>query len=220
MGGIPMIVRILAIALSLAAAAPASAATIVLNLTGTVSSGFAQSVISGGNKFDFFTIVLSGYTPTLLSVGDEVQATITLDGPLTAPGATIRNGMDFFMGDTTGAAGPTAVSGTTDLSLMGVPVISASSGASSFAFLFNGYTNFTGTAFTFDTIQSNFTITSIDAGSILPDFIGLRTIAVNPYTAAVPEPATWALMIAGFAAIGGALRSRRRRQLTTITATA
>lgn len=30
-------------------------------------------------------------------------------------------------------------------------------------------------------------------------------------TAAVPEPATWALMILGFGAIGGALRSSRRR---------
>jgi choice-of-anchor A domain-containing protein len=29
---------------------------------------------------------------------------------------------------------------------------------------------------------------------------------------AVPEPATWAMMIAGFGAIGGALRARRRRE--------
>lgn len=33
--------------------------------------------------------------------------------------------------------------------------------------------------------------------------------AVNP--GAVPEPTTWALMFLGFAAIGGALRSRGRR---------
>lgn len=33
---------------------------------------------------------------------------------------------------------------------------------------------------------------------------------VNVVTAAVPEPASWALMLGGFGAIGGALRSRRK----------
>ncbi len=33
---------------------------------------------------------------------------------------------------------------------------------------------------------------------------------VNVTTAAVPEPASWALMLGGFGAIGGALRSRRK----------
>jgi hypothetical protein len=33
---------------------------------------------------------------------------------------------------------------------------------------------------------------------------------------AVPEPATWALMILGFGAIGGALRSRKRRETLTV----
>lgn len=34
-------------------------------------------------------------------------------------------------------------------------------------------------------------------------------------TAAVPEPATWGMMIAGFAAVGGALRRRRAGALAT-----
>ena len=37
---------------------------------------------------------------------------------------------------------------------------------------------------------------------------GLRNIAVAGATAAVPEPATWAMMIAGFGMIGGTLRRR------------
>jgi len=39
---------------------------------------------------------------------------------------------------------------------------------------------------------------------------GLEKIAVNG-GAAVPEPGTWAMMIVGFAGVGGALRARRRR---------
>ncbi|MBO9574825.1 MAG: PEPxxWA-CTERM sorting domain-containing protein [Sphingobium sp.] len=34
--------------------------------------------------------------------------------------------------------------------------------------------------------------------------------AITPAAGAVPEPASWALMIAGFGAMGGALRSRRK----------
>jgi hypothetical protein len=40
---------------------------------------------------------------------------------------------------------------------------------------------------------------------------GLGIIPTNP-VAGVPEPATWAQMIAGFALIGGVLRTGRRRQ--------
>ena len=40
--------------------------------------------------------------------------------------------------------------------------------------------------------------------------IGVR-IAGNRLAAGVPEPASWTLMIAGFGAIGGMLRTRRRR---------
>ena len=38
----------------------------------------------------------------------------------------------------------------------------------------------------------------------------LETLSINGGVAAVPEPASWALMLGGFAAIGGALRMRRR----------
>lgn len=38
------------------------------------------------------------------------------------------------------------------------------------------------------------------------------------FSAAVPEPATWGMMILGFGAIGMAMRSSRRRQVGTVTA--
>jgi hypothetical protein len=42
---------------------------------------------------------------------------------------------------------------------------------------------------------------------------GLRVTASDAVVAAVPEPATWAMMLMGFGAIGIAMRFRRRRPL-------
>ncbi|MGL6044521.1 MAG: PEPxxWA-CTERM sorting domain-containing protein, partial [Sandaracinobacteroides sp.] len=36
---------------------------------------------------------------------------------------------------------------------------------------------------------------------------------VSPPVSAVPEPASWALLIAGFGLVGGSLRSRRSKAL-------
>jgi hypothetical protein len=44
------------------------------------------------------------------------------------------------------------------------------------------------------------------------DGFKLTTLTVNSIPAAVPEPATWAMMLVGFGGIGGAMRSRRARQ--------
>lgn len=41
------------------------------------------------------------------------------------------------------------------------------------------------------------------------------TATATPVAAAVPEPTTWALMLLGFAAIGGAIRSQRKAKVTT-----
>lgn len=188
---------------------PASAATFILTLTGTVSSGSSATVPFAGNRFDFFTITLSGFSPLTLAVGDEVQAHITLDTSLSVAAAIVRNGMDFFLQDTSGAAGSTEASGTTDLFLGGSPVVSTSQSSGSFATFFNGYTNFAGTEFSFDEIQSNFTVTSIATGTMTADYAALRTIKVNPLVAIVPEPATWGMMLLGFGVVGSALRRRR-----------
>ena len=40
-----------------------------------------------------------------------------------------------------------------------------------------------------------------------------RVTAVNATTGGVPEPATWAMMLVGFGAVGGVLRSRRKATL-------
>ncbi|MBO9711552.1 MAG: PEP-CTERM sorting domain-containing protein [Sphingomonas sp.] len=42
-------------------------------------------------------------------------------------------------------------------------------------------------------------------------FAGGWSLDITTLSAAVPEPATWAMMILGFGMVGGALRSTRRR---------
>lgn len=43
---------------------------------------------------------------------------------------------------------------------------------------------------------------------------GKAIFAYNTVAGAVPEPSTWALMLIGFGAVGGAMRTRRRQKLT------
>ena len=49
-------------------------------------------------------------------------------------------------------------------------------------------------------------------GFDVPDHVNIDDVSVqNAVGGAVPEPATWAMMIGGFGAIGGTMRYRRRK---------
>lgn len=66
----------------------------------------------------------------------------------------------------------------------------------------------------FSVTRSAFDIASFRIGG--NDTFGVRSVAIEtPMGAvgAVPEPGTWAMMLLGFGAIGGALRRRRKPQL-------
>ena len=43
---------------------------------------------------------------------------------------------------------------------------------------------------------------------------GTYTLTISELTADVPEPASWAMMLGGFGAIGGAMRSRRKTSVS------
>jgi hypothetical protein len=49
------------------------------------------------------------------------------------------------------------------------------------------------------------------------DGFKLTSLSVNTVAAAVPEPATWAMMLVGFGAIGGTMRARRTRPTLNVT---
>lgn len=195
-------------------AAPASAASYVLNLTGNVSSGATATVDSGGFRFNFFTIALANFSPTTFQVGDDVQATITLDQQLTVPTATVRNGVDLILLNTTYPGTTTTTTGTTDLFDMGVPAFAGAGSSSSADQLVNGLVNFGGSSFTFDLAQSNFVVTALGAASLDTDTALFRYITVDELPpAAVPEPAAWAMMVLGFGLIGATARRRPYRRL-------
>lgn len=71
-----------------------------------------------------------------------------------------------------------------------------------------GFTQFVSSADLFSLVGNRpvfnlgtFNLTSIVSGS--------STLRISAATAAVPEPATWGMMVLGFGALGGALRRRR-----------
>lgn len=43
------------------------------------------------------------------------------------------------------------------------------------------------------------------------------TLVISEQVAAVPEPATWALMLLGFGFVGGAMRAKKRQQKVTVS---
>ncbi|WP_293971313.1 PEPxxWA-CTERM sorting domain-containing protein [Sphingomonas sp.] len=49
------------------------------------------------------------------------------------------------------------------------------------------------------------------------DGFKLTSLSINAVPATVPEPATWAMMLVGFGAIGGTMRSRKVRQSLNVT---
>lgn len=202
-----------ALGAALLAAAPASAATYTFDLNGVVSSGSSATVDSGGFRFNFFTIALSDFTPTVFEVGDLIEASVTLDGPLTVPSAGIRNAVDLVFLNTSYPGTTTETSGTTDLFLAGSPVLNGGSISTSSDALFNGFNNFSGTSFTFDSAQSNFSVVALGAPTLATDTAYFRWITVDALPSAVPEPASWAMMILGFGLVGAAMRRRAHANL-------
>lgn len=192
-------------------AGPAHAVTHILNLNGIVSSGSTATVVSGPTQFDFFTIGLSGFTPLTLAVGDEVQATVTLDTPLTMPSAPLGNFVRLFLQDGSFSGTSTSTSGSLDLFNGGSSVGSGGSGASTSSAVVSAFFNFGGSSLTYDTVQTTFTIDSLSAPTLEVDRASLDYVLLSPAPiAAVPEPATWGMMLLGFALIGSTLRRRDR----------
>ena len=65
----------------------------------------------------------------------------------------------------------------------------------------------------FDSFTNDFTITDLVAPANL-QFSTFYYSLVSGSVAAVPEPATWAMMIAGFGLAGAAMRRRRAAKIT------
>jgi len=78
-------------------------------------------------------------------------------------------------------------------------------GSGDFLFGYLGPQLFSGSGTAPTILTGTFALTSADIGRV-----GSGVLTISSATAAVPEPATWGLMLAGFGMVGAGLRSRRR----------
>jgi hypothetical protein len=197
----------------------AQADVFTLNLTTTAAPVFSSSD-SGGISDVRFDATLTGFdanAPVSVEVGDEVIVNLTFTGgPVTLPAASDLSLVSFFLSSSDFPAGNTATNGTTTLLDGGAPVASDSDVATtangvSVLPIFFGPVG----PLTFDSLTSDFIIQKI-AGSTDPGTFGVINLGSIDGESrsfdAVPEPASWALMLMGFGGLGAVLRARRQHR--------
>jgi hypothetical protein len=202
---------------ALAALASGAHATLyTLNLSG--SGGAFSSSDIGGTHTDRYDVGLTGFDPLAalsVEVGDEIVVNFSIaDGPITLPFAQGLSLTSFYLTGDGFPGGDTATHGLTTLFnagnqvMQGGDTVTTTSGGLASNVVFFGPVG----PLTFDTVTSDFFVTTID-GSSDPGTFGvldrgsLAAESRNP--SAVPEPAAWTLMLAGFGGLGAMLRRRR-----------
>ncbi|WP_294533013.1 PEP-CTERM sorting domain-containing protein [uncultured Rhodoblastus sp.] len=198
-------------------AGKAQATNYTLNLSGDPANFTQYSIPAFGYIFDVHYLTLTGLDPDnaiTVSQGDTIDSTVTLTSAYTIPQSVVRTDILQYL---TGSAFPldgTGVDGTFIFYLGGTAVntfsysSSTSGQLASFAAVFppnNG-------AFTFDSFTNDFTINTLPNPATLDGSAFAYALVSN----AVPEPSTWAMMLAGFAGLG--FVGYRRNKAATLAA--
>jgi PEP-CTERM motif len=161
-------------------------ASVVVALGATSTANAAAIIVGGG-----WTTVGFGAAGSALSIGGDNVFTFTLPTP-----GKLRITDAFLIGDVfrltiNGVVlGPTSAPGT-----------GANVGGNYDAAFASGYYS----AGEYDLLAGNFSVTG--QATVSPFGGGDGALRVD--LAAIPEPATWAMMIMGFGLVGGTLRSRK-----------
>jgi hypothetical protein len=192
-------------------AVPASALTIDISLTGTVSDGAYSSFDSGGIHYDQWALSLSGLSPVNVSIGDEIKATITLDQSFTIPPSVSLTTFLFALTGPSFPTGDTGTTGATSFYNSGFLVTSGFAGTSTSGQLANSviFSPPDNGAITFDSVIADFTITELGDLATLETALMSYTL-FSPSAEPVPEPSTVILLGAGV--IGFALIRRKARK--------
>lgn len=199
-------------------AAPATAATYTVDLTGVIANTIVNNFTFAGIAFQSGGLELTGFTPFTVEQGDDIVFTIALDGSFVVPKSFATPGYGQFFGvnfnnSSTQPVEPVNTTGTILFSGLtgdfGNPALAGCGNCIGliagrpFGEAF-GLTGASGTGL-IDTLAAPFEITSISI-----------SYQINPSAFnAVPEPATWAMMIGGFFLSGGLVRARRPRARVT-----
>jgi hypothetical protein len=183
------------------AAGGAQAANHVLNLSGSAFDVVTNAFTFGGIDYETGYLELNGFTPFILADGDTVEVNVDIaDGMFVVPSRDVMFfGLNFA--DISGGAQPTTSSANGFMSFDGGPTDAV--GCSNCTSLINGQSGGT-MQFTNLFATGSFTMDS-------PYEINSITVSYQVNNnAAVPEPASWALMIVGFGGAGLMIRRRRR----------
>jgi PEP-CTERM motif len=186
-----------------------------LMLTGAVAQGSFSEQTFGDLHFDQWALSLQGLdfdSAFTISQGDTVTATLTLDQSFTIPASVDLTFFSFFLRGADFPAGATGTTGTTSFFNLDVPglasgAVSAGTSGSivSNAVFFppdNG-------PITFNKVVSSFTIVTLVQPAMVDNALIQYTLQ-SP--AVVPEPETYAMLIAGLGLLVSATRRMRGRQ--------
>ena len=186
----------------------AQADSFYISFDGVASEGVFSSYDIGAFHYDNWSLNLSSTDlPVTVSNGDTVNATITLDQSFTIPASVAATFFEFSLTGTPFPAGDTAVNGTTTFFNNGVQGLSGSVGFLNSGVLANSFNILPpdNGPISFDTVTSNFNITQLDTPATL-DRASIYYSRVTP----VPEPETYALLLAGLGLVGTAVWRRKR----------
>jgi len=200
-------------AIALIVASPASAAVLVWN---GVTYDLTQNSISADGLTSFFTLVITGENTASDTEGSRtgingIAFNEPLNGTVVSGTMTSPTGFNFVLGGLN--SGGCQINPNTNFFCFdntAIPPTPTTPLSGPLTFTFNVTAN---TAGLWDSYAPSFKI----------DWVGTKTggyslvsqpIPVNP--PGVPEPATWAMMLFGFSAVGYTMRRRRKTLLPQV----